>query len=72
VSIEHSPARARGSRAINEWCEDHRISRSMFYKLKKQGLAPDLMKLGKAVRITDDADARWQAAREAAAKTTHP
>ena len=76
VSIEHAPqrqARAQatlgrqeppGSSTIPEWCRRHRLSRAMYYKLKRLGKGPKVMMLGKAPRITDQADLDWQAERE--------
>jgi predicted DNA-binding transcriptional regulator AlpA len=50
---------------IDEWCKRHNLSRSMFYKLKNSGKAPRTMMIGTTIRITDQADAEWMAAREA-------
>jgi len=52
-----------GSLTINEWCARRRVSRSGFYKLKREGRAPDIID-SSGPRITDEADQRWQAARE--------
>jgi predicted DNA-binding transcriptional regulator AlpA len=63
------PAASPGSdMTIPEWCRKHRVSRSMWYRLKDEGRAPRTIKLGVAVRITDEADREWQAAREAESK----
>jgi predicted DNA-binding transcriptional regulator AlpA len=53
------------SLTIDQWCEKHNLSRSTFYKLKKVGKAPRILKVLEAVRITEDADREWCAAREA-------
>jgi predicted DNA-binding transcriptional regulator AlpA len=55
------------SLTIDQWCERHNLSRSTFYKLKKLGKAPRIIKVLEAVRITEDADRQWCAAREAEA-----
>ena len=55
------------SLTIDQWCEKHNLSRSTFYKLKKLGKAPRIIKVLEAVRITEDADREWCAAREAEA-----
>ena len=55
------------SLTILEWCERHKLSRASFYNLMKAGKAPRIMKVGSAVRITDDADRDWCRAREAEA-----
>jgi hypothetical protein len=52
---------------IEEWCARRRLSRSMYNKLQTQGLGPRTLRTGRSVRITDKADADWQADRERAA-----
>jgi predicted DNA-binding transcriptional regulator AlpA len=52
---------------IATFCEAHRISRSTFYNLVRDGIAPRFFKLGPSVRITREAAAKWRAEREAAA-----
>jgi predicted DNA-binding transcriptional regulator AlpA len=65
MSLEHSPARAgkdaaRRALSIDEFCAAHGISRSMFYKLEKQGLAPRVMYVGSRRLISDEAGADWR------------
>ena len=48
---------------INEWCGRRKVSRSQYYKLKREGRGPDTIDSG-GPRITEDADRRWQEARE--------
>jgi hypothetical protein len=55
---------------IDEWCEHRRVSRPMFYKLKKLGKAPRLHNAGAKPLISPDADADWIRAREAEAQET--
>jgi predicted DNA-binding transcriptional regulator AlpA len=52
------------SLTVDEWCERHRISRSMYYKLKSSGKGPRTMNIGAAVRITEEADREWVIVRE--------
>jgi predicted DNA-binding transcriptional regulator AlpA len=52
---------------IDQWCNKHDLSRSTFYKLRKIGKAPRIIKVLECVRITDDADREWVEAREAEA-----
>jgi hypothetical protein len=68
MSLEHSPARQgkRAAYSLNEFCEDHRISRSMLYKLWAAGIGPRFMHVGTRVIITDEAAADWRRDREAA------
>jgi len=51
--------------SIAEFCKAHRISESMFFKLKKQGRGPREMHVGDRVLISFEAAADWRAAREA-------
>lgn len=55
------------SLTIDQWCEKHNLSRSTFYKLRKIGKAPRIIKVMECIRITEDADREWCAAREAEA-----
>lgn len=69
MSLEHSLARAgkgaaRKALSIDEFCAAHGISRSMYYKLEKQGLAPRVMQVGSRQLISDEAGADWSRARE--------
>jgi predicted DNA-binding transcriptional regulator AlpA len=52
---------------IPEWCVTRRVSRSMFYKLRKQGRAPRTHSAGAKQLISPEADAAWLAEREAEA-----
>jgi predicted DNA-binding transcriptional regulator AlpA len=53
--------------SIDEFCTAHGLSRSSFYKMLKQGTAPRLLKVGKAVRVSIEAAADWRRERERAA-----
>jgi hypothetical protein len=50
--------------SIAEFCARNRISPSTFHKLKNQGRGPRLMFLGRAIRISIEAERDWRAARE--------
>jgi|HubBroStandDraft_4_1064222.scaffolds.fasta_scaffold1729913_1 hypothetical protein len=52
-----------GAFTIDEFCRAFRISRSMFYKLRKNGQAPVVMDAGKPL-ISFAAAAEWRRARE--------
>jgi predicted DNA-binding transcriptional regulator AlpA len=72
MSLEHSPERSgravsRRALSIDEFCDAHGISRSMYYKLKAQGKAPREMEVGTRRLISDEAGADWRRAREAEA-----
>ena len=53
--------------SIEEWCKLHGFSRSFFYKLKKEQMAPRCFKVGTSTRITEAANNEWITAREAVA-----
>ena len=54
--------------SIDDWCELHSFSRAFFYKLASQGRAPATFKVGRCTRITEEANAAWIAARQAASE----
>jgi hypothetical protein len=60
--------RDQGSYTLNEWLKHRRISRSMYYKLTKFGLAPDSYLVGNSRYITAEADAAWLIKRQAESK----
>jgi hypothetical protein len=67
--LAHDLARAgllEGAYTIGQFCEAFKISRGMFYKLKKLGKAPVVMEAGKPL-ISYSAAAEWRRAREAEA-----
>lgn len=45
---------------VNTFCETYGISRSMFYKLQRQGKGPRLLKIGKRTLVTIEAAEQWQ------------
>jgi hypothetical protein len=51
--------------SIREFCEAHRLSESMYFKLRNQGLGPDEMSVGSRRIISFEAAERWRRAREA-------
>jgi len=57
---------------IKEWCAKRRVSRGLFYEMLKLGIAPKTMKLRKRRTISEEADAEWQAQREAATAAEAP
>src|SRR5262245_13315041 len=50
---------------IDQLCQRHGVSHSVYYRLKAKGLGPREIKLGTKVLITKEAAAEWRAAREA-------
>jgi hypothetical protein len=51
---------------IDEFCEAHRISRALYYKLRRLGLGPREMVVLSRRIISAEAAAEWRRAREAA------
>ncbi|HYQ06043.1 MAG TPA: transcriptional regulator [Xanthobacteraceae bacterium] len=71
MSLQEAHRRAEqraASYKLNEWLKHRRISRSMFYKLLKLGLAPKSYLVGSCRYITIEADAAWLAERQAESK----
>jgi hypothetical protein len=53
---------------IREFCAAHRLSVSMYFKLKNQGLGPREMAVGSRRYVSFEAAALWRREREAAAR----
>ena len=45
---------------VNEFCAAHRISRSLLYRLVKEGRGPRLTKINNSTRISIEAAAEWR------------
>lgn len=46
--------------SVIEFCRSFGISRSMFYKLLREGRGPRLMKIGRRTLITPEAAQEWK------------
>jgi hypothetical protein len=57
--------------SILEFCAAFGISEDFFYKLKRQGKAPTLMKVGARTMVSIQAADEWRIERERAAKATN-
>ena len=55
--------------SIQEFCDAHRISRSRYYELKKQGMTPVEMIVGHRRLISFEAASAWRRQRERQAAT---
>jgi predicted DNA-binding transcriptional regulator AlpA len=58
-----SIGRPRAALTIKEFCAAHGISRAQYYRLKKQGYAPDETRFGedgKIVLITEESARKWR------------
>lgn len=62
----NTPAPARATYTIVEFCDAHRLSRSSFYEQVRAGTAPRLMRVNRRVLISTEAAADWRAAMEQA------
>ena len=45
---------------LAQFCSDHGISKSFYYKLKKQGRGPAEIKLGSLTMISAESASRWR------------
>jgi predicted DNA-binding transcriptional regulator AlpA len=54
--------------SIKQFCADHGISRSFFYKLLQQGQGPRVTKLGARTLVSAEAAAAWRARMECGAE----
>ena len=50
----------RNAHSINDFCKKFSISRSMFYKLARDGKGPRQMKIGRRTLISSEAIIEWQ------------
>lgn len=46
--------------SISVFCRRHGLSRATFYNLMKRSLAPEVMRVGARVLITNEAAAAWR------------
>ena len=60
------PPVARAAFTVREFCTAYRISEDMFWKMRRNGWAPALMKVGTKVLISTAAAEQWKREREAA------
>lgn len=48
------------AQSVDAFCESNGISRSLFYKLQREGKAPRIMKIGRRTLISSEAAAEWR------------
>jgi predicted DNA-binding transcriptional regulator AlpA len=60
------PVIRREARSIAEFCAAHGISRASYYNIKRAGLGPREMRVGRSVRISTGAAAEWREKLESA------
>lgn len=51
---------ANDAHTVSTFCKAFQISRSMFYKLAREGKAPRLMKVGRRTLISAEATEEWK------------
>jgi hypothetical protein len=56
--------------SIKQFCDQHDISRNLYYKLEKQGLGPKTIRLGKRRLISEEAATEWRKAMTASPSAT--
>lgn len=56
---------SRPTYTIQQFCDDHHISRTHFYALVKLNKAPRLMRVGRRTLVSAEAAAAWRARMEA-------
>jgi hypothetical protein len=63
--VERAPAHRpeRVAFSIGEFCVRNDIGTGSYHRLKRLGLGPDEMRVGNLIRITAEAELKWQRAR---------
>ncbi len=46
--------------SVQDFCREHGISRGLFYKLLRQGLGPNIIKVGRRTLISQEAAREWR------------
>ena len=49
---------------VSEFCARWHISEPLYFKLRRKGLGPKVMRIGRRTLITPEANAEWQRQRE--------
>jgi hypothetical protein len=62
-SLPHNERR-QALKTISEFCEDKRLSRAKYFEMRRQGRGPVEARDGKWVRISPQAEERWDRERE--------
>jgi predicted DNA-binding transcriptional regulator AlpA len=67
--LQQSSAKARAAQhraafSVNEFCEQHGISRTLFYGLQRDGHGPRLMRAGGRTLVSVEAATEWRQAME--------
>lgn len=68
VLVEHAegsnklwslPMNKLPDKKIDQFCVHHQMGRTTYFKLRKAGLGPDEVRVGRFVRITAQAEQEW-------------
>lgn len=51
---------SRSAFSVQQFCDDHDISRNLFYRMLAEGTGPVIMKLGRRTLISSEAAAAWR------------
>ena len=57
---------------VEQFCEAHQITKVLFYAIKKVGVGPRIMKVGRRTLITLEAAAEWRSRMEENAAVSPP
>jgi predicted DNA-binding transcriptional regulator AlpA len=55
----------RSTYSVTEFCQEHGISRGLFYNLLREGRAPRIIKAGRRTLISQEAAEEWRQCMEA-------
>ena len=46
--------------SVNQFCESHSVSRSLFYRMLSEGWGPAIMKVGRKTLVSAEAAQEWR------------
>ena len=55
--------------SVTEFCQEHGISRGLFYQVLREGRGPRIMKVGKRTLVSQEAAEEWRRRMEAPDQT---
>ncbi|TAN77818.1 MAG: hypothetical protein EPN20_01540 [Magnetospirillum sp.] len=65
----HIPVSA-ASYTVQQFCDHHQIGRTTYFKIRKVGLGPKEVRVGKLIRITLEAEREWVCRMQGAGSST--
>ena len=60
MEIDHRSVQDPPIYSVMEFCKSHGIGRAMFYKLRKKGEGPHIIKVGRRTLIPGESAAAWR------------